>query len=176
MQPCIITNDIMDICDIRRNMKKTKNSTPKTVEQYSTVNHTIRTAMIKTKEEWISQQCDNIEKGIKQSNSEKAFDTLKKLTRKQQHKATVIEDRNGSLLTDNADVLTRWTEYCQELYNYELKPYTSILKSKTSSVDETDDVQVMKEEVEEALRTLKGGKSPGVDRAEQSCSNTAALK
>ena len=59
-------------------------------------------------------------------------------------------------------VLTRWTEYCQELYNYELKPYTSILKSKTSSVDETDDMQEMKE-VKEALRTSKGGKSPGAD-------------
>ena len=105
----------------------------------------------------------NIEKGMKESNSKKGFDTLKKLKRKQQHKAAVTEDKNGSLLTDNAVVLTRWTEYCLELYNYELKPDTSILKSKTSSVDETDNMQVMKEYVEEALRTLKGGRSPGAD-------------
>ena len=85
-------------------MKKTKNATPETAEHYCTVNHTIR--MIKAKEEWISEQCDNMEKGIKEGNSKKAFDTLKKLTRKQQHKATVIEGKNVPLLTDNAAVLT----------------------------------------------------------------------
>ena len=82
-----ITNDILDLCNIRRNMKKTKNSTPETAQQYRTVNHTIRTEIIKTKEKWISEQCDNIEKGLKEGNSKKAFDTLKKLTRKQ-HKAS----------------------------------------------------------------------------------------
>ena len=53
--------------------------------------------MIKAKEEWISEQCDNIEEDIKEG-SKKAFDTLKKLTRKQQHKASVIEDKNDSLI------------------------------------------------------------------------------
>ena len=80
-------------------MEKTKNSTPETAEQYRAVNRTIRMEMIRAKEKWISEQCDNIEKGTKESNSEKAFDALKKLTRKQQHKATDIEDKNGSLLT-----------------------------------------------------------------------------
>ena len=42
---------------------------------------------------------------MKEGNSKKAFDTLKRLTRKQQHKATGIEGLNNSLLTDNAAVL-----------------------------------------------------------------------
>ena len=133
-------------------MKKTKNSTSEAAGQCRTVSRTIRTEMIKVKEDLISEQCCNIEKGTNAGNCKKAFDTPKKLTRKQQHKATVIEDRNGSLLTDNAAVLTRWTEYCQQLYNYKRKPNTSIEKSKTSCVDEIDDMQVMNEEVEEARR------------------------
>ena len=88
---------------------------------------------------------------------------MKKLTRKQQHKATDIENKNGSLLTNNAAVLKRWTEYGHELYSYKMKPDTSILKSKTNNVDESDDMQVMKEEVEAALRTLKGEKLPSTD-------------
>ena len=106
IQP-LITNDILDFCDIRRNMKKTNNSNPETMEQYRTVNYTNRTQVKKAEEKWILEQCDNIEKGIKEGNSKKAFDTLKKLKRKQQHKATVIEGKNSSLLTDNAAVLTR---------------------------------------------------------------------
>ena len=59
--------------------------------------------MIKAKAKWISEQCDIIENSIKESNSKKAFDTLKKPTRKQQqHKATDIEDKDGFLLTDYA--------------------------------------------------------------------------
>ena len=49
------------------------------------------------------------------------------------------------------------------LYNYELKKDTNVLESKTSSVGETGDTQGVKEEVEEAVRTLKGGKSAGAD-------------
>ena len=56
---------------------------------------------------------------------------------------------NGSLLTDNTAFLTRLAVYCQELYNYESKSDT------TSSVEETEDMEVVKEEVEEALPTLK---------------------
>ena len=82
-------------------MKKTKYSTPETVEQYCTVNRPIRTGMIKAKEKWISEQCDNIEKSITEGNSKKAFDTLNKLTRKQQHKATDIEGKNGFMLPAN---------------------------------------------------------------------------
>ena len=68
-----ITNNILDLCDIRRNIKKTKTATPVTVEQYCIVNHTIGTEIIKAKEKWISEQCDYIEKGIKEGNSKKAF-------------------------------------------------------------------------------------------------------
>ena len=49
-------------------MKNIKNSTPETTEQYHTVNRTIRMEIMKTKEEWISEQCDSIEKGIKVSH------------------------------------------------------------------------------------------------------------
>ena len=82
---------------------------PETVEQYSNVNRTIGTKMIKAKEKWISEQCDKIGEGIKEDNNKTTFAALEKLARKQQHKAAVIEDKNGSLLTDDAAVLTRWT-------------------------------------------------------------------
>ena len=45
--------------------------------------------------------------------------------------------------------------------SYKLKPDARILESKTSSVDKTDNMQVMNEEVEEAERKLKAEKSPG---------------
>jgi len=42
-------------------------------------------------------------------------------------KATIIDDKGVSLLTKEGAILERWTEYCQELYNYQLQLDTSIL-------------------------------------------------
>ena len=50
----------------------------------------------------------------------------------------------GHFYTGKCNSFYCMTDYCQELYDYELKPEASIQKSKTSSVDETGDMQVMK--------------------------------
>ena len=94
--------------------------------------------------------------------SKATYETLKTLTRTQQNRTSVIEDKKGELLTDDEAVLNRWTEYCQELYNFPLQPDKSIL------VDEPkhnipEPLPVMKEEVKEAVKSLQGGKSPGLD-------------
>ena len=70
------------------------------------------------KEEWTEEQRKNIEKGMMSGNSKEAYNTLKALTKTQQHKSAVIEDSSGNILTKNTAVLNRWTEYCSGLYNY----------------------------------------------------------
>eukprot|EP00745_Piridium_sociabile_P015102 TRINITY_DN22265_c0_g1_i4.p2 TRINITY_DN22265_c0_g1~~TRINITY_DN22265_c0_g1_i4.p2 ORF type:complete len:167 (-),score=43.02 TRINITY_DN22265_c0_g1_i4:628-1128(-) len=96
-------------------------------------------------------------------NSKTAFDTLKLLTKSHQRRIMIIEDKNGNLLTEETAVLSRWTEYCEELYNYKLRPDTSRLDKGTNTNQELDDPPILEEEVEEAVRSLKGDKSPGVD-------------
>lgn len=54
------------------------------------------------------------------------------------------ETVEGHFYTGKCNIFYCMTDYCQELYDYELKQDTSILKSKTSSADETSDTQVMK--------------------------------
>lgn len=63
-------------------MKKTNNSIPETA-----IHRSITAKIIESKEEWISEQC-HIEKGRKEGKSNKAVDTLKRLTRKQQTKTS----------------------------------------------------------------------------------------
>ena len=52
-----------------------------------------------TKEEWIEDQCKSTERGMISEDSIEAFDTLKVLTKTQQHKSAVIEDSSGSSKT-----------------------------------------------------------------------------
>ena len=96
-------------------------------------------------------------------NSKESFNTLKALTKTQQHTSAVIEDSSGNILTKSTAVLNRWTEYWSILYNYELHPDTSLFQSNQTPTQEAESLPVLREEVEEAVQSLKAGKSPRVD-------------
>ena len=158
-----VTNDILNLCDERRELKKTKNDNSEATNMYNKVNRNIRKQMREAKEQWISDQCDHIDAGMRSGNSKAAFDTLKRMTKPHQNRSTGIEDKNGNLLTEEQAIIKRWTEYCKDLYNYKIRPDTNILDNGTNTNRETGDEPIMKEEVEEAVRSLKESKSPGVD-------------
>ena len=86
--------------------------------------------------------------------------TLKALTKSQQHKSAVIEDSSRNILTESTALLNQWTEYCSDLYNYELHPDTSLLQSNQSTTQEAESLPVLREEAEEAVRDPRAGKSP----------------
>ena len=59
------------------------------------------------------------------------------------------------------EILSRWTEYCSELYNYESCGDNTVLDC--SQPPEEDLQPILREEVEIAVASLKQGKSAGVD-------------
>ena len=115
------------------------------------------------KEEWTEDQCKNIEKG---------YNTLKAIAKTQQQKLTVIEDSSGSILTENTAVLNQWTEYYSGLYNYVHHPDTSLLQSNQPPTQEAESLPVLREEVEEAVNSLKAGKSPEESSTQRKDSGT----
>ena len=158
-----VTNDILDLCDVRRERKKEKHSNPEGAERYRKANKLVRRKMREAKEKWMDEQCEGIEQSTGQGNSKKVYELVRTLTKTKQDKSTVIENKDGELLTENAAVLSRWTEYCKELYNYPIQPDTNILGEETRPSKEPSPLPVMREEVEEAIRSLPSGKSPGTD-------------
>ncbi|PVD33204.1 hypothetical protein C0Q70_04455 [Pomacea canaliculata] len=157
-----VTDDILDLCDERRALKKGRGRDPTSADKYRLVNQQIRTRMKEAKEDWIEDQCCSVEIGMASGDSKKAYETQKALTKTQQRPATVIEDSTGQLLTEKAAVLSRWTEYCQDLYNYKIEPDTSILQHHQTGTREAEDLPVLTDEVRKTMHSLKGGKSPGV--------------
>ena len=85
--------------------------------------------MKSAKEEWIEEECKDTEKGMMSGNSKEAYNTLRALTKTQQHRSTDIQSSSGNILTESTAILNRWTEYCGGLYNFELHPDTSLLQS-----------------------------------------------
>ena len=76
---------------------------------------------------WIGEQCSKIEENLRQNNSKRAHQLVKDLTTVKQGKATTVQDRSRKCLTDEPQILTRWTEYCSELYNYKANGHPSVL-------------------------------------------------
>ena len=156
-----VTNDILDLCDKRRESKKRKHLDEEGRRLYQQANTEVRKGMRKAKEKWVYDQCLDIDIGMANGNLKNAFNTLKLLTKNNQTKSTAIEDKHGELITNQNEVKERWTEYCRGLYNYELQTDSSTLTDPGPRGDDTP--PILKEEVEKAIKKLKIGKAPGID-------------
>ena len=86
---------------------------------------------------------------------------MKDLTTVKQGKATTVEDRSEECLTEERQILNRWTEYCSELHKHKANGDPSILNC--NQTDAEDDHPILRREVEAAVQSLKKGKSARVD-------------
>ena len=117
--------------------------------------------MKKAKEDWIGAQCEEIETCLNKSNSKRAYQLVKDLTLEKQGRSSTIQDKSGKCLTEEKDILSRWTEYCSKLYNYESCGDNTV--QNCSQPPEEDLQPILREEVEIAVASLKKGRSVGVD-------------
>ena len=121
----------------------------------------IQKAVKKAKEDWIGAQYEEIETCLKKNISKRAYQPVKNLTSEEQGMSSAIQDKSGKCLTEEKEILSRWTEHCSELYNYESCGDNAVLDC--SQPPEEDLQSVLREEVEIAVAPLKKGKSAGVD-------------
>ena len=63
-----ITGEILDLCDKRRELRK-KRFEPEGSEKYTEVNNSIKRCTKKAKENWIGEQCNEIEENLRKNNS-----------------------------------------------------------------------------------------------------------
>ena len=107
-----ITADILYLCAKRRKLKSNKNNKDRDgMAQYRAVNQEIKKGMKKAKEKWIGEQCQNNDDCRKKNNSKQAYKLVQDLTGTKQERTTTIQDKGGTCLTENEDILKRWTEY-----------------------------------------------------------------
>ena len=155
-----VTKDVLDLCDERRGLKK-KRYEAEGAKEYREANRRIQKAVKKAKEDWIGAQCEEIETCLNKKNSKRAYQLVKDLTSEKQGRSSTIQDKSGKCLTEEKEILSRWTEYCSELYNYESCGDNTVLDC--SQPPEEDLQPILREEVEIAVASLKKGKSAGVD-------------
>ena len=100
-------------------------------------NREMKKAICEGRETRIEMQCQEIQ-GILNRNSKKAFETAKKQSEGPKIQASsTIENEAGEILSDPQQVLDRWKENCNGLYNhsapkYTVRKYTAVLQDLTN--------------------------------------------
>ena len=74
--------------------------------------------MRKAKKTLIIEQCQGIEENLQKNNSKQAYQLVKQLRSSKQARTTTTQDKAGKCLTEEQDILKRWTEYCSEMYTH----------------------------------------------------------
>ena len=141
-----MTDDILDKMDLRRIAKE---SDP---QRYEELNHEITKMCRNAKEDWMMQQCQEVEKLDRQHKVKEMHNRVKQLTTLNSKKwnSGRIESKDGRMLFEQKDVADRWAEYIAELYDDERQPLTQN--------DALTGNEVLKAEVEAAIKTMKKGK------------------
>ena len=132
------------------------------------------TGMKEAKEKWIEEQCSEIEDNLNKNNSKRVFQVIKDLTSEKKGRINTIQDESGNCLTEEREIINRWTEHCTESYNSQTKGHAAVLDRpmntevldrpmKTEVLDrpmntEEDNFPILHEEVEAAVKSLKKGK------------------
>ena len=156
-----VTDNILKLCDKRREFKQTKNTT-EGAKLYREASEQVKNGVTKAKEIWIEEHCQSIEENLQKNNSKWAFQLVKEPTSsKQQGRTTTIQDKAGECLTEEQDIMKRWTEYCSELYIHTKTGDPKVLD--VPPPINNDSYPILREEVEAAVKSLKKGKSAGVD-------------
>ena len=159
-----VTKDVLDLCDERRDLKK-KRYEVEGANKYREANRGIQKAVKKAKENWISNQIEEIETCLNKINNKRAYQLVKDLISEKQGRSSAIQNKSGKCLTEEKEILSRWTEYCSELYNYESCGDNAVLDC--SQPPEEDLQPILRDEVEIAVASLKKGKSTEVDKNQQ---------
>ena len=150
----------LDLCDERRDLKKRRYEA-EGAKEYREANRRFQKTVKKAKEYWIYLQCEEIETCLNKNSSKRAYQVVKDLTSEKQDRSSTTQDMSGKCLTEEQEILSRWTEYCSELYNHESCRDNAVLDC--SQPSEEDLQLILREEVDIAVVSLKRGNGAGVD-------------
>ena len=160
-----ITGEVLANWDRRRQLKSKKGEGDEQMKEYREANKEVRRLLRKAKEKWAEEQANLVESSFETNNARKVLKTIKNLTEQRCRQINVIEDKNGDLLTGSNDIAERWKEYCDELYDYKAEADQNVLNEdvETKGQKEDKDSEMLRSEVEIAVRSLKKNKSSGAD-------------
>jgi hypothetical protein len=160
-----ISQKTLALVEERHHIKSNERFSSSKKTEYNRLTHQIRHSMNTDYENWCNERCEEIESLQKTHRVREMHQKIKELTcsNKLKDAATVIGSKEGKLLTTDAAIRDRWSEYCNELYNFDLKVDPTILDSLWKDQTQEPIADLLMCEVTDAIAKLKKGKAAGID-------------
>ena len=125
--------------------------------KYEQTDRMIHRLCIEAKERYINGECHKIE-SLKHTNLKMFYKSIEDITGKKSiAKVHCLKDSEGKILMNNEDILKRWAEYIEQLYDDNDRKRLN----RTHMTEEC--LPILKHEVEAACREMKKGKATGQD-------------
>ena len=143
--------------DILNKMGERKAVKGRNEECYQQLNKEISNDCRLAKENWLNEQCREIEDLERQFRTKEMHQKVKQITNKSKTNTNMgcIKDRNGNILFDKEKIAERWVEYIKELYDDNRDPMPQFTTATGQNI--------LKEEVENVIHLMKDGKATGSD-------------
>ena len=146
-----MTDEILDRMEERRRNKE------RNPQRYVELNIEIRQACNTAKENWINEQCKEVEEMEKNHRVESMHRKIREVIgKKRETRGNVIKNRDGVLVMEIGEVLGCWEEYVKDLFEDDrgVRPRLHIPMTGP---------ELREEEIVRVMKNLKKGKSPGHD-------------
>ncbi|CAF4310248.1 unnamed protein product, partial [Rotaria magnacalcarata] len=144
-----MNNEILQLMEQRR-LKKSN------LQEYKLIDKAIKKKCSEAKEKWLNEQCSEIESKLS-VNTKFAHQKINEITGKSKCTSSgCIKSKNGTVLMEKGDILNRWTEYIEELFDDNRTSKPNIKKN-------IEGPPIMKDEVRLAIKSMKTNKATGPD-------------
>jgi hypothetical protein len=144
-----MTDDIIQLMEQRR----LKKSNP---PEYKLIEKEIKKKCSEAKEKWLNEQCSKIENKLS-VNTKYAHKNIDEITGKSRCTSSgCIKSKSGAILMEKSDILNRWSEYIAELFDDNRASKPNIKKN-------IEGPSIMKDEVRQAIKSVKTNKATGPD-------------
>lgn len=132
--------------------------------QYKQIKNEVTSKCREAKEKWLKENIEEIEIHLAKNNTDKAYNTVKKLHQKHKTTSNIVKDKEGKILFENEKVAKRWKEYMEDLYEGdEITNKEDYIENEIDVEDDSKGPEIMRSEFDKALKELTEKKAAGID-------------
>ena len=148
-----VTQEALNACDERRRLKAVIMRSEEDRERYKESNKRVRKLMKQAKNQWVNNQCKEIEECFSTNKTRRAYNIVKRLTKKPTKATNAINNKDGYKPKH---------EYCTELYGNKHTGDDRVLQISASAMIEPEP-HILESEFLDAINSLPNNKAPGID-------------
>ena len=158
-----ITQEVLKLSDQRKELRRTKMENEVNRKRYNKLTREIKKKAKRCKEQWIEEKCAEVEQNAERQNTRGLFKMAEEICGTMSTGSSIIRNKDGEKIEDREEIRDRWREHFEELYNEKNPTDVTVLEEMPQNNNQDRLGQILKGEIEEAIKNQKKRKAPGED-------------